>query len=215
MIIERRMTKNPVTCTPDMSIQDASDLMTREPVHRLPVLDKGGRLVGVISEKDILKAAPSPASTLSAYETNYLLSKLTVKKIMSRNPVTVTKDTTVEDAATMMVDQDLSCLPVLEDGKLVGIVSKSDLFKMLLETFGARIPGTTISFLVEDQKGCMAKIIGDISSHGLFLVTCSVLNGTDSSNKLINIKVSGATESELMDIIKPYAIQIMDVRAYS
>ena len=86
---------------------------------------------------------------------------------------------------------------------------------MLLETFGARIPGTTISFLVEDQKGCMAKIIGDISSHGLFLVTCSVLNGTDSSNKLINIKVSGATESELMDIIKPYAIQIMDVRAYS
>ena len=88
-------------------------------------------------------------------------------------------------------------------------------FKMLLETFGARIPGTTISFLVEDQKGCMAKIIGDISSHGLFLVTCSVLNGTDSSNKLINIKVSGATESELMDIIKPYAIQIMDVRAYS
>ena len=152
MIIERRMTKNPVTCTPDMSIQDASDLMTREHVHRLPVLDKGGRLVGVISEKDILKAAPSPASTLSAYETNYLLSKLTVKKIMSRNPVTVTKDTTVEDAATMMVDQDLSCLPVLEDGKLVGIVSKSDLFKMLLETFGARIPGTTISFLVEDQK---------------------------------------------------------------
>ena len=134
---------------------------------------------------------------------------------MSRNPVTVTKDTTVEDAATMMVDQDLSCLPVLEDGKLVGIVSKSDLFKMLLETFGARIPGTTISFLVEDQKGSMAKIIGDISSHGLFLVTCSVLNGTDSSNKLINIKVSGATESELMDIIKPYAIQIMDVRAYS
>ena len=125
MIIERRMTKNPVTCSPDMSIQDASDLMAREHVHRLPVLDKGGRLVGVISEKDILKAAPSPASTLSAYETNYLLSKLTVKKIMSRNPVTVTKDTTVEDAATMMVDQDLSCLPVLEDGKLVGIYYKS------------------------------------------------------------------------------------------
>ena len=108
------MTKDPITCTPDMSIQDASDLMAREHVHRLPVLDKNGKLVGVISEKDILKAAPSPASTLSAYETNYLLSKLTVKKIMSRNPVTVTKDTTVEDAATMMVDQDLSCLPVLE-----------------------------------------------------------------------------------------------------
>ena len=179
------------------------------------MLDKNGKLVGVISEKDILKAAPSPASTLSAYETNYLLSKLTVKKIMSRNPVTVTKDTTVEDAATMMVDQDLSCLPVLEDGKLVGIVSKSDLFKMLLETFGARIPGTNISFLVEDQKGCMAKIIGDISSRGLDLVTCAVLNGTKNTNRLITLKVSGATESELVDIIKPYAIQVMDVRSYS
>ena len=215
MIIERRMTKDPITCTPDMSIQDASDLMAREHVHRLPVLDKNGKLVGVISEKDILKAAPSPASTLSAYETNYLLSKLTVKKIMSRNPVTVTKDTTVEDAATMTVDQDLSCLPVLEDGKLVGIVSKSDLFKMLLETFGARIPGTNISFLVEDQKGCMAKIIGDISSRGLDLVTCAVLNGTKNTNRLITLKVSGATESELVDIIKPYAIQVMDVRSYS
>lgn len=209
------MTKNPITCTPDMSIQDASDLMAREHIHRLPVLDKNGRLVGVISEKDILKAAPSPASTLSAYETNYLLSKLTVKKIMSRNPVTVTKDCTVEEAATIMCDQDLSCLPVLSDGKLVGIVSKSDLFKMLLETFGARVPGTTISFLVEDQKGCLSRIVGDISSRGLDLVSCSCFNGTTSSNRLLTIKVSGVSASELVDIIKPYAIQVMDVHTYS
>lgn len=212
MIIERRMTKNPVTCSPDMSIQDASDLIKREHVHRLPVLDKTGRLVGVISEKDILKAAPSPASTLSAYETNYLLSKLTVKKIMSRNPVTISKDTPVEDAAMLMIDQDLSCLPVLEEGKLVGIVSKSDLFKMLVESFGARVSGTTLTFLVQDRKGILAEIMGKISEKQLDLVTCSCFAGTEPGNRFIYIKVAGVKASELVDIVKPYAIEVMDVK---
>lgn len=212
MIIERKMTKNPVTCSPDLSIQDAQELMKKEHVHRLPVLDKNGKLVGVISEKDILKAAPSPASTLSAYETNYLLNKLTVKKIMSRNPVTITKDTTVEDAATIMIDQDLSCLPVLEEGKLIGIVSKSDLFKLLVETFGARMAGTTLTILVEDKKGILAEIIGKISAKQLDLITCSCFQGTKPTNRFIYLKVANVASSELVDIVKPYAIEVMDVK---
>lgn len=212
MIIERKMTRNPITCAPDMSIQDASDLMKNEHVHRLPVLDKNGKLVGVISEKDILKAAPSPASTLSVYETNYLLSKLTVKEIMKRKPVTVSKDTTIEDAATIMIDQDLSCLPVLEGEKLVGIVSKTDLFKMLVESFGARIPGTTITILVQEKKGILAEIIGEISKKQYDLVSCSCFAGKDSSNRYISIKVKGVTSSALVDIVKPYAIEVMDVK---
>lgn len=211
MIIERRMTRNPVTCTPDMSIQDASDLMKREHVHRLPVLDRNGKLIGVVSEKDILKAQPSPASTLSAYESSYLLSKLTVKKIMSRTPVTVSKDTPIEDAAALMVDHDLSCLPVLEGDKLVGIVSKSDLFKMLLEIFGSRISGTTLTFLVRDRKGILAEIMSKISEHELDLITCSCFAGTAPGNRFISIKVANVTGSELVDIIKPYAIEIMDI----
>lgn len=211
MIIERRMTKNPITCAPDMSIQDASDLMKEAHVHRLPVLDKNGMLVGVISEKDILKAQPSPASTLSAYESSYLLSKLTVKKIMSKNPVTISKDTTVEAAATLMVDNDLSCLPVLEGKRLVGIVSKSDLFKMLLEIFGSRVPGTTLTFLVKDRKGILAQIMGKISEKQLDLITCSCFAGNDPSNRYISIKVANVSGSELVDIVKPYAIEVMDV----
>ena len=138
MIIERRMTKNPVTIGPDANVVEASELMKKEKVHRLPVLDKDKKLVGVISEKDILYATPSPASSLSIHEMAYLLSKLTVRKLMSKDPVTITKDTTVEEAARLMVDQDLSCLPVVEGDRLVGIVSKSDMFKILLELFGAR-----------------------------------------------------------------------------
>ena len=136
MIIARRMTRNPVTATLDMSIGEASDLMKREKVHRLPVLDKDKNLVGVITEKDILHASPSPASSLSIHEMAYLLSKLTVKKLMTKNPVTISEDTTVEEAARLMSDQDLSCLPVVNGTKLVGIVTKSDMFRILLELFG-------------------------------------------------------------------------------
>ena len=158
MIIERRMTRNPVTATPDMSVADASALMKREKVHRLPVLNKEHRLVGIISEKDILYASPSPVSTLSIHEMAYLLSQLTVKKLMTHDVVTISKDTTVEEAARLMVDQDLSSLPVVENDKLIGIVSKSDLFKILLELFGARHYGVRMSFLVEDKPGAIAAI---------------------------------------------------------
>ncbi|MFA6695823.1 MAG: CBS domain-containing protein, partial [Sphaerochaeta sp.] len=158
MIIERRMTRNPVTATPDMSIAEASTLMKQEKVHRLPVLDKEKRLVGIITEKDILYATPSPATSLSIHEMAYLLSKLTVKKLMSKNVVSITKDTTVEEAARMMVDQDLSSLPVLEGQQLIGIVTKSDMFKILLELFGARHFGVRLTFVVEDKPGTIAKI---------------------------------------------------------
>ena len=156
MIIADRMKKNPATATPDMSISDASAKMKAEKIHRLPVLDDEKHLVGVISEKDILLAAPSPASTLSTYEINYLLSRLKVKNIMSRNPVTITKKTTIEEAVKLMVEGDLSCLPVMEDGFLVGIVSKSDLFKILLEMLGDKHPGIRVEALVEDKVGVVS-----------------------------------------------------------
>lgn len=212
MIIEGRMTRNPVTANPDMTVEDAAKLMKQEKVHRLPVLDKDKKLVGVISEKDILRALPSPVSTLSAYEMPYLLSKITVKKLMSKNPVTITKDTIVEEAARMMVDQDLSCLPVLDGEKLVGIVSKSDLFKMLLELFGARHYGVRISFLVEDKPGTIAILSRALSERGIDIISFGTFMGTDPTNAICTIKVQGASMSQVVDIMKPYVSQILDVR---
>lgn len=212
MIIERRMTRNPVTATPDMSIAEASTLMKQEKVHRLPVLDKEKHLVGIITEKDILYATPSPASSLSIHEMAYLLSKLTVKKLMSKNVVTITKDTTVEEAARMMVDQDLSSLPVLEGDKLIGIVSKSDMFKILLELFGARHFGVRVSFVVEDKPGTIAKISQALSEQGIDIITFGTFMGTDPTNAICTIKVQGAPISKVVEIIKPYVSQLLDVR---
>ncbi|NCC63555.1 MAG: CBS domain-containing protein [Spirochaetia bacterium] len=212
MIIERRMTRNPVTATPDMSIAEAATLVKQEKVHRLPVLDKEKRLVGIITEKDILYATPSPASSLSIHEMAYLLSKLTVKKLMSKNVVTITKDTTVEEAARMMVDQDLSSLPVLEGDKLIGIVTKSDMFKILLELFGARHFGVRVSFVVEDKPGTIARISQVLSEDGIDIITFGTFMGTDPTNAICTIKVQGAPISRVVELIKPYVSQLLDVR---
>ena len=213
MIIARRMTRNPVTASPDMSIGEASDLMKREKVHRLPVLDKDKNLVGVITEKDILHASPSPASSLSIHEMAYLLSKLTVKKLMTKDPVTITEDTPVEEAARLMSDQDLSCLPVVKDGKkLVGIVTKSDMFRILLELFGARHYGVRMSFLVEDKPGTIAKISAALAEKGLDIVSFGTFTGTDPTNAICTIKVQGCTKESLLELMKPFVSEVLDIR---
>ena len=212
MIIERRMTRNPGTATPDMSIAEASNLMKQEKVHRLPVLDKDKKLVGILTEKDILYATPSPASSLSIHEMAYLLSKLTVKKLMSKNVITITKNTTVEEAARMMVDQDLSSLPVLDGDKLIGIVSKSDMFKILLELFGARHFGVRVSFVVDDKPGTIAKISQALSEAGMDIIAFGTFMGTDPTNAICTVKVQGASMAKVVEIIKPFVNQLLDVR---
>ena len=212
MIIERRMTKNPVTINPEASVVEASELMKKEKVHRLPVLDRDKNLIGVISEKDILFATPSPASSLSIHEMAYLLSKLTVRKLMTKNPVTINRTTTVEEAARLMVDQDLSCLPVVEDGKLVGIVSKSDMFKILLELFGARHFGIRLSFLVDDKPGTIAAVSRVISDAGYDIISFGTFMGTDPSNAICTIKVQGCTREALLELLSPLVKEILDIR---
>ena len=142
----------------------------------------------------------------------YLLSKLTVKKPMSKNVVTISKDTTVEEAARMMVDQDLSSLPVLEGDKLIGIVTKSDMFKILLELFGARHFGVRVSFIVEDKPGTIAKISQALSEQGIDIITFGTFMGTDPTNAICTIKVQGAPISKVVEIIKPFVSQLLDVR---
>lgn len=212
MIIESRMTRNPVTVTPDLSVVEASEIMKAEKVHRLPVLDKEKNLIGVISEKDILHAAPSAASTLSIHEMAYLLSKLTVKKVMKKDVVTIQKTTPVEDAARLMVDQDLSCLPVMDGKKIVGIVSKSDMFKILLELFGARHYGVRVSFLVDDRPGTIATISKAVADAGYDIISFGTFMGTDPTNAVCTIKVQGANKDQVVNLLTPFVKEILDTR---
>ena len=128
MLVKERMSDPVITVHPDMPMHEALNLMRSEPIRRLPVVDKPGRLVGIVSERDLLHAAPLDATSLSIWELHYLLSRVTVGKIMTRQVITVTEDTPLEDAARIMADRKIGGLPVVCNGEVVGIVTETDLF---------------------------------------------------------------------------------------
>jgi acetoin utilization protein AcuB len=130
MLVHERMSKHPITITEDTPINQAIKVMRDEKVRRLPVLSKKGELVGIVSEKDLLYASPSPATSLSIYELHYLVSKITVGRVMTKGVITVSEHTPLEEAARIMADNKIGGLPVVRDGKLVGIITESDLFKI-------------------------------------------------------------------------------------
>jgi len=132
MLVGERMSHPVITSRPDLPIIDALNLMKREKIRRAPVVRKGIP-VNIVSDKDLLNASPSPATALSIWEMNHQLSKITVDKIMSKDVLTVIENTPIEEAARTMVDNKIGGLPVLRDGKIVGIFTEPDLFILFLE----------------------------------------------------------------------------------
>ena len=142
MFVGDRMSRPVITVNPDMPMQEALNLMHKEKVRRLPVVGQGGKLVGIVAERDLLHASPSDATTLSVWELNYLLSKVKVAGVMTRKVVTVTADTPLEDAARVMADNRVGGLPVIRDSEVVGIITETDLFNVFLEMLGGRSLGS-------------------------------------------------------------------------
>lgn len=132
MLVGERMSRPPITIGPEMSINDALALFKKERIRRAPVI-KGGKLVGIVSEKDLLNASPSPATTLSIWEMNYLLSTLKIDKLMTRNPKTIHADATIGEVARLMLENRVSGLPVVDDDHhVIGIITESDIFSMIV-----------------------------------------------------------------------------------
>ncbi|MCS7281772.1 MAG: CBS domain-containing protein [Anaerolineae bacterium] len=213
MLVGERMTKRPITVTEDTSLPEALELMRQNRIRRLPVLDKHGNLVGIVTELDLLKASPSPATTLSIYEIPYLLSKIKMRDIMTRNVITVTEDTPIEEAARIMADNKIGGLPVMRDGRLVGIITETDIFKILLELFGARQKGIRLTLLVPEQKGILAKVTGKIAEIGGNIVSLGTALGEDPTTSMLILRVSEVSEEELVGAMKSLeGVQVLDSR---
>ena len=133
------MTPNPITINPKTTLPEAHKLMREARIRRLPVVEHG-QLVGIVTLGDVREASPSDATTLSIYELNYLLSKLTVEKIMTREPWTIAPDATIRDAARLMLDHKLGGLPVMDENRVVGIITESDIFRVLAQEPELEIP---------------------------------------------------------------------------
>jgi acetoin utilization protein AcuB len=205
------MTQNPYTVEKSTPVTDAQTIMQREKIHRLPVI-QGQKLVGIVSEKDLLYATPSPATTLNVYEMNNLLSKLKVESVMTKDVLSVEPSTLVEDAARKLVDNDIGGLPVVETNKLVGIVTESDLFRLLIDLFGTRKPGVRATLRVPERPGELADTTRAIADAGGNVISMGTFSGNDMSNAVMTLKVEGLGKEKLLSILEPLVVEVMDVR---
>lgn len=211
MFVRDFMTRDPLTITPEMSHPEALALLRKHHIRRLPVISEG-KLVGIVAERDLLSNEPSPATTLSVYEIYFLLSRLLVRDIMVRPVVAVEGDCPIEEAARIMVSKKISCLPVLEGDKVVGIITETDIFRTLVEVLGGQETGYRVVVgNMPERIGEIARLTGDIAGAGGNIVAIT----SSSTLAVETIKVAELGPETLRDLIEKRGLQVVDLRPFA
>lgn len=198
MLVKDWMTTDPITAHPETSVMKASQIMKENNVSRLPVINDKGEVVGIVTDRDLKEASPSKATTLDVHELYYLLSELKVKDIMSRKVITVTPEETVEKAAVIMLEHKVTGLPVIEDSKLIGILSQGDVFRVLTSITGIYRGGTQFAFTLADRPGSIKEVADIIRKHGGRMV--SILSSYDmceESTRNVFIRIADMAPDKL------------------
>lgn len=211
MLVGERMSHPVLTVSPEMSALDAQAFMRRERIRRAPVIHDG-KLVGIVTEGDLLNASPTQATLLSVWEINYLVSKIKVSQVMTKKVMTISEDTPIEEAARVMIDNKIGGLPVVRAGKVVGIITETDLFKIMLEMLGARQIGVRASVLVPNRAGEIAELSKAIFEAGGNIIALGTFAGEDPSTSELMFKVAGPDDTTLRNVLTPLALQVKDVR---
>lgn len=213
MLVRDRMTPTPATVTAETTYDEAMRLMRERKVRRFPVVDKQQRVVGIVSEKDLLNATPSPATTLSRHEMLELLARLQIRDLMTRNTVVVQPDMPLEEAARIMADNKIGGLPVVDaQHRLVGIITETDIFRTMVDMLGARRGGLRLSFRVEDHRGALAEIAGEVTRQGGNIITVGVFGGDDQTHPMIMMKVENIDDQRLIATLEGMRAEILDAR---
>jgi acetoin utilization protein AcuB len=166
LLVENWMNPKVVTVDADDSMLDATKLLKEHGIRRLPVLEKG-KLVGIVTDRDLKRASPSDATTLEAHELLYLIANIKVREIMTRNPITVPYNFTIEEAAEILLQAKISGMPVVDkDGDVIGMITQTDLFKVLISLTGVGKKGVQFAFLLEDRAGSIKEVADIIRSYG-------------------------------------------------
>jgi acetoin utilization protein AcuB len=159
MFVRDRMSSPAVTITPNTTLQDALNLMHEHRFRRLPVVDEKGRLVGIVSERDLLYVSPPPATLLNGLELNHVLSKLRIEEVMTQDVITTTPDAFIEEAARLMVENKIGGLPIVdEDNHVVGVITETDVFRAFIEMYRAGHSGLYLTLKVRDRARVMAEL---------------------------------------------------------
>ena len=198
MYVKDHMTGNPYTITKDVVISKAVEIMRKNHFHRLPIVDEQGRLIGLVTGGLVEEQSGANSTSLSIYELNYLLSKTKVADIMIKDVKTISQDVFVEVAAQTMLDNEISCLPVVDDdNKVIGIITDKDIFQAFVELLGLKKQGTRFIFGATDTPGefaPMAKLFGDNNAN---LDSLAVYHTKDRGAEIV-VKASGSISVEDM-----------------
>jgi acetoin utilization protein AcuB len=174
MLVKNRMATDLLTVNEDIPVLEATKLMRENNIRRLPVV-KGEKVVGIVTDDDLLRVSPSSATSLSVFEMNYLLSKLLIKEVMSKPVITVDPEATLEEAALLMREKNIGALPVVSGGKLVGIITESNIFDAFIDLMGLKEAGTRIAIDTEDRIGVIAEVTDIIRSFGINITSIAAL----------------------------------------
>lgn len=213
MLVKDYMTKHPLMVEPTMSIVEAQRLMGENNIRHLPVTGKGKRLLGLLTRQALL-LQPAELGSLNVWEITRFLSNLTVGDVMVKNVITAEKDSTIEEAACIMVENKIGCLPVLEDGVVIGIITEIDLLAQLMEMMATRVPGVRVTVRMPNHIGELAKLVSAISAQGWGILACGgVLSPKDPTKWVAVVKIRNVSKGEIVAVLEKVEGQvILDVR---
>jgi acetoin utilization protein AcuB len=189
MRIKDMMTRNPITVDSETLVLDAQRKLKENNIRRLLIVDKG-KLVGIVTKHDLLEASPSPATSLSVFELNYLLSKMKVKEIMKKNPVTVTPDTPFEEALRLGQEKKIGAFPVVDNGKLVGITTESDIIRFITRALGIKEEGSRVTIEgLGGKLGELDKIVSIANQHHTVVLSMMSLPRPEKKDWMIVLRL--------------------------
>ena len=209
MNVARRMKRNPVFVDEADSMKKAMDLLKEHEIRHLPVLKDGEKLVGILSERDIKQASPSPATAREIREIYSLLDKVKVKQIMTRRPYTVSSSAPIEEAALIIREKKIGCLPVVDNGKLVGILTETDIIDSFIEAMGVSGPGYRIELALANRPGMLFEVIKLLKDFDVNIVSVATSQHDDRDRKVLVLRVETKNYKLLKAAIKKSGFELL------
>lgn len=209
MNVGKRMMRNPVYVDENDSMKKAMDLLREHEIRHLPVLKDGEKLVGIVSERDIKQASPSPATALEIREIYYLLDKVKVKQIMIRRPYTISSAAPIEDAALIMREKKIGCLPVVDEGRLVGILTETDILDAFIESMGVSGPGYRVELALPNRPGMLFEVLKLLKEFDSSIVSVATAAHDDPQMKILILRIETKNYKVLKSAIKKAGYEVL------
>ena len=211
--LRERIQRKPITISPDASFFEARSLIHEKGVRHLPVVDKHGRLVGIVTDRDIREAAPSDATLLSVQELNFLLGKLKVSAFMTpkNKLITITPDAVIEEAVQLMHDHKIGCLPILEGEKLYGIFTETDALDHFVDIFGLKQKGTRLTIALEDKPGMLLEVLQVFKKHNVNVISIVTPSFMVEGKRIAAIRIKTEDYKEIVKDLEKAGYDVLSI----